>query len=358
MSKTRHLVNVTLLIILATAGLYFLFDFMFPLPAPAVIQAGPIDTMFQVHFLMMAFLFALIMVIMLYAVFVFRRQPGDEEDAVHTHGNTTLEIIWTVVPTIVVLIFGVYGVLVFNDIRAEQEGEMVVEVIGRQWSWSFAYPEFDGAAAGELVLPVNRPVLLHMESEDVLHAFWVPEFRVKQDLMPGRVTELRFTPTVEGNYKLRCAEICGLDHAGMLADVRVVSQAEFDSFIEAARDEPAWAELTPEERGEIWYGTERGYGCVACHSLDGSPGVGPSWLGIYMAERPLADGTTVIGDEAYMRLSILEPDADIVAGYQPGIMPANYGERFEARQAELMASQGIEIDIIDDLIAFIRTLEE
>jgi cytochrome c oxidase subunit II len=358
MSKTRHLINVTLLIVIATAVLYFIFDFMFPRPTAAVTQAGPIDIMLQVHFFMMAFLFALIMVIMLYAVFVFRRQPGDEEDGPHVHGSTSLEILWTVVPTLVVLAFGVYGVLVFNDIRAEQDGEMVVEVTGRQWSWSFSYPEFDDAAAAELVLPVNRPVLLHMESEDVLHAFWVPEFRVKQDLMPGRVTELRFTPTVVGEYKLRCAEICGLDHAGMIADVRVVSQAEFDRFIEDARDEPAWAELTPEERGEIWYGTERGYGCVACHSLDGSPGVGPSWLGIYMAERPLADGTTVIGDEEYLRLSILEPDADIVAGYQPGIMPANYGERFEARQAELMASQGIEIDIIDDIIAFIRTLEE
>lgn len=358
MSKSRHLINVILLVLVGTVGLYFLFDFMFPLPAPAVAQAGPIDTMFQAHFVIMAFLFSLIMVIMLYAAFTFRRDADDQEDGPHIHGNTTMEIIWTVVPTIVVLIFGVYGVVVFNDIRAEQEGEMVVDVIGRQWSWSFAYPEFDDAPAGELILPVNRPVVLHMISEDVLHAFWVPEFRVKQDLLPGRVTELRFTPTVEGNYKLRCAEICGLEHAAMLADVRVVSQAEFDRFIEEAQDEPDWAELTPAERGEIWYGSERGYGCVACHSLDGTPGAGPSWLGIYMAERPLDDGTTVIGDEDYLRLSILEPDAEIVAGYQPGIMPANYGERFEQREAELMARQGVEIDIIDDLIAFIRTLEE
>jgi cytochrome c oxidase subunit II len=358
MSKSRHLINVILLVILGTVGFYFLFALMFPLPTPAVSQAGTIDTMFQAHFAIMAFLFALIMVIMLYAVFVFRRQPGDEEDADHVHGNTALEIIWTVIPTLMVIAFGIYGVIVFNDIRAEQEGEMVVEVIGRQWSWSFSYPEYEDAPAGELVLPVNRPVVLHMVSEDVLHAFWVPEFRVKQDLLPGRVTELRFTPTIEGNYKLRCAEICGTEHAAMLADVRVVSQAEFDQFIIEAQDEPAWAELTPAERGEIWYGSERGYACLACHSLDGTPGAGPSWLGIYMAERPMTDGRVLIGDEEYLRLSILEPNADIVEGYQPNVMPLNYGERFAEREAEFMDRLGIEIDIVDDLIAFIRTLEE
>lgn len=358
MSKSRHLINVILLVILGTVGFYFLFDFMFPLPAPAVSQAGAIDTMFQAHFAIMAFLFALIMVIMMYAVFVFRRQPDDEEDADHVHGSTTLEIVWTVIPTLMVIAFGIYGVVVFNDIRAEQEGEMVVEVIGRQWSWSFSYPEYEDAPAGELVLPVNRPVVLHMISEDVLHAFWVPEFRVKQDLLPGRVTELRFTPTVIGEYKLRCAEICGTEHAAMLADVRVVSQAEFDQFIIEAQDEPVWAELTPAERGEIWYGAERGYACLACHSLDGTPGAGPSWLGIYMAERPMTDGRVLIGDEEYLRLSILEPNADIVAGYQPNVMPLNYGEQFAIREAELLERLGIEIDIADDLVAFIKTLEE
>ncbi len=186
MGKLKHALNVAALTLVTTVGLYFLFDWMFVRPKAASSQAGPIDTMLQSHFVMMAFLFALIMVMMIYSVVVFRRDPDDTEDGPHVHGHTGLEIAWTVIPTLVVVGFGIYGTIVLGDITREQDNEMVVSVVGQQWSWSFEYPAQDVRSA-RLVLPVDQPVLLELQAEDVLHSFWVPEFRVKQDLVPGQM---------------------------------------------------------------------------------------------------------------------------------------------------------------------------
>jgi len=358
MSRAKHFGIVSVLVVVATVLLYLLFQVILALPTAASAEAGPIDRMFQGHFIMIAFLFALIMVLMLYAAVVFRRRAGDESDGPHVHSNTALEIGWTVIPTIIVIGFGIWGAFTLNEITRPKANEMVVTVIGRQWSWTFEYPEQGGFPAAEMVLPVNQPILLEMESEDVLHSFWVPEFRVKQDLVPGRTTYLRITPTQTGEYKVRCAEICGLEHAGMLAPVRVVSQAEFDAWVEEKLDLPVYAELTPEERGALWAGLEGGFACVSCHSLDGSPGAGPTWLGIYGREQALTDGTTVIADDDYLRDSIINPNNQIVVGFLPNVMPQNYSERFAETEAAILANEGIEIDIIADLIAFMKTLEE
>lgn len=356
MGRIRHILIVGLLVIASTVALRYAFTFLFALPFAASLEAGPIDVLFDAHFWMIAFLFSLIMVIMLYSFVVFRRKPGDETDGPHIHGNTTLEIGWTIVPTIVVIGFGVWGAVILNDITRPDPAEMVVEVTGRQWVWSFAYPEQGGFPSAELVLPVNQPVLLKMYSDDVLHSFWVPEFRVKQDLVPGRETLLRITPTEPGDYVVRCAEICGQAHTQMLAPVRVVDEAEFVAWVDEKNAAPLFGEMTAEERGEFWHGAE-GFGCVGCHSLDGSPGVGPTWQGLYLREEQMTDGTTIIADEAYIENSILNTNAQIVAGYNANIMPQNYAEQFAAREAEILASEGVEIDITADLIAFIKTLE-
>ena len=358
MGKSKHVIAVSVLTVISTAVLYAFFSFvLFRRPLAASAEAGPIDTMFGAHFFTMALLFSLIMVIMLYSVVVFRREPGDDEDGPHIHGHTGLEVLWTIVPTVVVIGFGIYGAIVLNDITSAKENEMPVHVEAQQWAWSFAYPDYEDVPSAELILPVNQPVVLQMESIDVLHSFWVPEFRVKQDLVPGRTTELRFTPTETGDFKVRCAEICGLEHANMVAPVRVVSQQEFDQFIAEAQDVPDFGELTAAERGEIWYGSERGFGCVGCHSLDGSPGAGPSWQGLWMRDEELTDGTTVTADEEYIRSSILNPNEQIVVGFQPNVMPQNFAERFAEREQEILQSQGVEVNIMDDLIAFIQTLE-
>ena len=262
MGRLRHFINVIILLILSTVGLRFLFQYIFALPVAASAEAGPIDVMFNVHFWMIAFLFSLIMVLMLYSVFIHRRKADDDTDGPHVHGHTALEIGWTIIPTFVVIGFGIYGAVVLNDITRPKEGEMTVNVTGKQWIWSFGYPEQEDIQSGELVLPVDRTIYLQMNAEDVIHSFWVPEFRVKQDLVPGRETTLRITPTQVGNFKLRCAEICGLNHTQMEADVRVLSAVDFEAWVEEKSAAPAFAEMTPEERGAYWASAE-GFGCVA-----------------------------------------------------------------------------------------------
>ncbi|MFQ5398159.1 MAG: cytochrome c oxidase subunit II [Anaerolineae bacterium] len=360
MRNRKHLIAVTLIFVVVAALLFVVLSNLYQLPVAASAQAGPIDTMFRAHFIVISVLFSLIMVFVLYSVVVFRRKPGDEEDGPHVHGHTGLEVSWTVLPVILVISFGIWGTTTLNDLVRPDPKEKVVKVFGQQWSWSFEYPDHDSLASAELVLPVNQPILLQMEARDVLHSFWVPEFRVKQDLVPGRVTQLRITPTKVGTYKVRCAEICGRDHATMLADVRVLSQSDFDAWVAERTQVTAYGELTPEERGQIWYSSpEGGFAiCSACHTVDGSVGAGPTWLGLYGREEQLADGTTVVIDEEYIRQSILDPNAQIVSGFNPNIMPQDYEAKIVEKQEQILAEQGVEIDIIADIIAYIKTLEE
>jgi cytochrome c oxidase subunit II len=344
---------VAALVAISSVLVYQLLTLIYRLPVAASAQAADIDVMFRAHFIIIAFLFSLISVFVLYSVFVFRRRDGDEGEGVHFHGNAALEIVWTVVPLIVVIAFGVWGAIVLSDITEAQADEMVVTVTGRQWSWAFEYPDYpDVGAVSELVLPVNQPVVLEMNSLDVLHSFWVPEFRVKQDLVPGQATYLRITPTEEGTYKVRCAEICGFGHHSMLADVRVLGQNEFDAWV--SERTVSLDALEPAERGEIWYAE---FGCIGCHTVDGRNLVGPTWQGLFGHEVVLSDGSVVVADEAYLRQSILEPGAKVVQGFAPNIMPPNYESQFAAKATEL-ADQGIEVDILADLIAFIQSLEQ
>lgn len=356
MGRFKHVINIVILVALSTVGLRLLFDVILALPAAASAEAGPIDVLFDAHYWMIAFLFSLIMVLMLYSVFVFRRKDDDETDGPHVHGNTRLEIGWTIIPTFVVIGFGVWGAVALNEITRPKEGEMTVDVVGKQWIWSFGYPEQDDIQSGELVLPVDRTIVLKMNAEDVIHSFWVPEFRVKQDLVPGRETTLRITPTETGLYRLRCAEICGLNHTQMEADVRVVSAEEFQAWVEEKSAAPAFAEMTPEERGAFWSGAE-GFGCIACHTIDGTPGVGPTWQGLYQRQEQLTDGTTVTADDEYILNSIYDPNSQIVVGFNPNIMPQNYLEQFAAREQEIEAAEAIDLDIAADIIAYIKTLQ-
>ena len=304
-----------------------------------------------------SFLFSLIMVLMLYSVVVFRRKPGDEEDGPHVHGNTTLEITWTVVPLFAVVGFGIWGTAMLIDITRASPQELNIDVTAQQWAWSFAYPDNGDFWSAELVLPVDTPIALNMTSKDVLHNFWVVEFRVKQDVVPGRTVTLRVTPIEEGEFKVRCAEICGLQHAKMLANVRVVSQEEFDAWVAEKMAAPKFAEMTPEDRGAYWHSAE-GFGCVSCHSVDGTPGAGPTWAGLYGHEVTLADGTVVTADDAYIRESIMSPNAKVVEGFQPNLMPQTYADQFATKQEEILANEGVEIDIVADLIAYMQTLGE
>ena len=224
-NNRRHFVIATVWIAICTVLVYWALDSVLLKPVAAVAEAGPIDAMFDQHIWLIAFLFALVVVFMCYALIVFRAR-GDEGDGEHIHGNGTLEILWTVIPCFVVIYFAWYATTMLFDITKELPDEYVVNAEGRQWSWLFTYPD-TGAVTPELVLQVDKPVRMRLTSDDVLHNFWVPEFRVKQDTVPGKVTYLRFTPNLIGEYTLRCAELCGANHSGMLATVRVVPADEF-----------------------------------------------------------------------------------------------------------------------------------
>lgn len=348
MNYGKHFAAVTGLVAVLFVIVYVLLRTIYQLPVPASAEAAGIDALFEAHFLLISFLFSLVVGFMLYSFVVFRRRPGDESDGDHFHGHTGLEIVWTIVPLGLVIFFGVWGAQLLGDITEPKADEMPIRVVGRQWSWFFEYPVLNDLRSDELVLPVDRPVLLQMESEDVIHSFWVPEFRVKQDLLPGQVRDLRFTPSEIGEYRLRCAEMCGAQHANMLATVRVVSQSEFEAW--SQEQSVVVTELTPEERGETWY-TQ--FGCNSCHSLDGTVVVGPSWQNLYGVERELESGETVVVDEEYLRISITDPHAQLVAGF-PAVMPENFEEQFAQEEEQYEG----EVDILQDLIAFIRAQSE
>jgi cytochrome c oxidase subunit 2 len=216
---------------------------------------------------------------------------------------------------------------------------MIVKVTGLQWAWTFEYEPVNGLAvvSDELHVPVGKQVLLRMTSNDVIHSFWVPEFRVKQDLVPGRITELRVTPTLEGNYKVRCAELCGTSHYSMEKPVVVSSQEDFDAWMSEQLLLAEEASQTPEGRGQALVAAN---GCAACHSINGSPGIGPTWLGLSGRTEELTDGTTVVVDDAYIHESIKAPQAKIVAGFENQLMP----------------TYGFTDEQIADIIAYIKTL--
>jgi cytochrome c oxidase subunit 2 len=274
-----------------------------------------------------------------YSIIVFRRRPGEDGDGDYFKGNTRLEIIWTVVPLVIVLYFSFLGSRALAETRREDPGAIEITVVGQQWSWRFDYDEY-GFSSTELVLPVDQQVLLTMISNDVIHSFWVPEFRVKQDVLPGvgMEREIRITPTEIGDYVVRCAELCGLEHAYMLADVRVLTQEDYQAWTE---QQLASISSDPAERGERWY---QQFGCLACHSTDGTERAGPTWQGLFGSEEMLTDGTSVTVEEAYLIKSILEPDAQIVQGYENVVMPPT-GQNMSDQQ-------------IQDVIAFIKSLGE
>ena len=195
---------------------------------------------------------------------------------------------------------------------------MEIQVTGKKWLWQFEYP--DGTrSVNEVHMPVNKAVHLVMTSEDVLHDFFVPDMRVKRDVIPGRYSEYWFTPTMVGEHVSTCAEYCGKGHSDMHAKLFVDTQQKFDEWMATGGDE--WKNHTPEEWGKIQWDQK---GCATCHTLDGSKSKGPSWKGIWGKMEKLKDGKTVLVDENYVRESMMQPQAKVVDGFEP-IMPTFQG---------------------------------
>jgi cytochrome c oxidase subunit 2 len=255
---------------------------------------------------------------MFFFVLKYKRKGPKDKTAYITH-NTFLEFLWSFITLFIFLeVFG-WGWLVYHQMRSMPDNALEVHVFARQWAWEFVYKS-GKSSVNDFVVPVNTPIKLIMTSKDVIHSFFVPSMRMKQDVVPGRYTALWFNSEKLGDFQIFCTEYCGTAHSGMLAKVHVVGQDDYEKWLQE-NDEG----LTLAQKGQKLYSAK---GCVACHSVDGSPKVGPSWKGLFGKTETLEDGTVAV-DENYLRESILQPNAKVVKGFPKGVMPPMQGQMNE-----------------------------
>ncbi|MGE5238607.1 MAG: cytochrome c oxidase subunit II [Chloroflexota bacterium] len=271
---------------------------------------GKVETAFLVVVGISVALLVIVTVVMIFFLIRYNRtrHPRSEE----VKERLSLEVVWTVVPLALVLVMFYFGWVDFEYVRNPPENAMSVNVTARQWSWFFEYE--NGRKSDLLRVPIGKPVKLILTSEDVIHSLYIPAFRIKEDCVPGMKTHLWFNARELGSYDIFCTEYCGLGHSHMRSKVIVVSDHDFDKWYTAA-------EVTgPGEKG---LAILKEKGCLGCHSTDGSRKVGPTLKGILGHKvRVLTGGEEhdVTADEAYIKRSILHPEADVVKGYPP-IMP-------------------------------------
>lgn len=305
------------------------------LPAQGSTHAPAVDNLYMFIFWLSVFFFVLIAGLVGWFAVRYRRR-SERDRTSNVHHNFALEVTWSVIPLFLLLIVFFWGFKDYMTATVSPGNAMEINVTGEKWIWTFEYP--DGMRSiGELYVPVSRDVKLIMISKDVLHSFFVPGFRIKMDVLPNRYTEQWFRSDVPGEYQVQCTEYCGKGHSQMNAKIVVMTPEEYQDYLENGpknlRDMPL------KELGKLLYETR---GCVTCHSIDGSRGQGPSWKGIYGQEHKMSDGRSMKVDENYIRQSILQPQAMIVAGFE-GIMPTYQGL---LRDREILA-----------LIEYIKTLE-
>jgi cytochrome c oxidase subunit 2 len=277
--------------------------------------------------------------LVIYFAVKYRRRSPDEPPPPYTRGDTRLEIAWTVVPLIVTMISFFWGASIFFAMTRPPTNALEILVVGRQWMWKFQHP--DGQREiNQLHVPLGRPVKLMLASEDVIHSFFVPAFRVKQDAVPGRYTSIWFEPTRAGRFHLFCAEYCGTQHSGMIGRIVVLEPQEYEQWLEGDRiSAPAGAAATaptaegsPVSEGQKLF---QNLGCAACHQLERQD-IGPVLAGLFGSQVRLQNGQTVSADENYLRESILMPQAKIVAGFTT-LMPAYQGRLNEEELLQLIA---------------------
>jgi cytochrome c oxidase subunit 2 len=293
----------------------------FWLPPPVSTVASDVDSLFYFILWWSVVFFIGVVGAMLFFAIRYRRTDRDEYPPV-VRESRWLEALWVIGPTILVVIVFYSGFASFVRLNTPPPDAYQIQVTGQQWSWNFEYPN-GVVSTNEMYVPVDRPVELRMSSQDVIHSFFVPAFRTKNDVLPNRYTTIWFEATEEGQYDAFCTEYCGTDHSGMTAQVHAVDQTEFEDWLE--KQASAGEDMPLEEYGEQLYEEQ---GCNACHSLDGSSSVGPSFQGVFGSTSTLQDGSTVEVDENYLRESIIEPNAQVVQGFQPAMPPfAHLNER-------------------------------
>ena len=308
---------------------------------PASTFAADIDPLYTFLFATSLFFFGLILAILLYSIVRYRRKHADQPAANNTTHNTALEVVWTLIPTVIVMVVFAWGLVGNMDQQVAPKDAIGYTVRAKKWAWGIIHPGDAKQTPAEMWVPEGKPVRVTMTSEDVLHSFYVPAFRQKRDVVPG-VRQILWFEVPEGqgfagqDFHLFCAEYCGDQHSKMAGTVHVVSQEEF-------ANEP-WKGGLPDDpvaRGEYWYTKA---GCLACHSLDGSRRVGPSYQGIWGREGKLVDGSSYKVDADYVKESIRQPQAKIVDGYA-GVAMTAYDE------------SALSDDDIADIIEWMKTLK-
>ncbi|MGB4256552.1 MAG: cytochrome c oxidase subunit II [Phycisphaerae bacterium] len=297
------------------------------MPEDASSISGRVDALYYFLVAVSTFFAGLIFVLVLYFALRYRHRPEVQQPATSHTGNLKLEITWIVIPFVLVMIMFGWGAKLFVEMRTMPPDALEVFVVGKQWMWKLQHPN-GRREINELHVPVGRPVMLRMISEDVIHSFYVPAFRMKQDVLPGYYTTAWFEAQKTGRYHLFCAEYCGTEHSSMIGQVIVMEQEDYQRWLAGGDTERSVIELGQ----ELFTGKGS---CRTCHSPDSGPR-GPDLTGLYGTTVHLQDGRKVTADENYLRESILRPGNKIVFGYE-SLMPPYEGQLSEEEVLRLIA---------------------
>jgi cytochrome c oxidase subunit 2 len=281
-------------------------------PESASNFSGNVDALMIFLLVVTGSVTALVFILILVFAVKYRKRPGHQAEQIE--GSLPLEITWSVVPLVIFLVFFAWGAIVYFQERTPARDSSEVYVVAKQWMWKLQH-ESGQSEINSLHIPVGRDVKLIMTSQDVIHSFYVPAFRIKQDVLPGRYTYVWFRPTKPGTYHLFCAEYCGTMHSGMIGEIYVMNPADYQAWLGGGG---ATGSLATTGQGLF-----QQLGCSTCHRLD-TQGRGPNLVGVFGKPVLLEDGRTVIADEDYVRESILSPAAKVVSGFKP-IMPTFQG---------------------------------
>ncbi len=317
-------------------------------PTQGSASSSDIDTAYDVLLIVSVPIFILVMAVAFYSVLAFKVRPGDMRDGEPIHGNTRLEVIWVTIPFILVSALAVYGWVVLDDIEAKQQDTMIVNVTAQQFAWRFDYPGEGGIKSNQLVLPKDRPVEFRVKTKDVLHSFWVPEFRLKTDTVPGLTTRVRLTPDRLGRYDVVCTELCGIGHATMRQAARVIPPQEFEDWVAKRRRRAGDGGMADAGGDRAAAGKElfNDTGCNACHALAGAGSqakVGPSLDDLAKGDARKFGKREGQSPEQYAKTSIEDPDAFRVRGFATK-MPRNYADQLSSAEVDTLVKYLLGVD--------------
>ena len=296
------------------------------LPEQASTIAADVDLLY--NFVMWLSIAATVAVLgtMLFFAIRYKRRSADDQTP-YIHGSNKVELVWTIIPAIIFLAIAVWGIVVYHKMDNPPGNAFAIHVKGQQWFWEFTYGN-GKKAVNELRVPLGRPIVMQMTSNDVLHSFFIPSFRVKKDVVPGYRSQLWFTPNKIGEFQIFCAEFCGTNHSGMLAKVIVMDGPAFDEWYNQVES----GQKTLAEMGSDLFKSK---GCFSCHSVDGSPLVGPSLKGVWGRKSEFIDGSTTVVDANYIHDSLMNPTAKVVKGFPP-VMPPFQGQLTEEEVTQII----------------------